>query len=335
MAVSPRMWRSGTSKSQTGLPADTHEAIMSTDGRQISVSQLKGGVFLLDSTDLLASLRTDAGCKGSSPVSMPGDEHCLTLLNPDASAREDTALPFNQEWQHTPIKIPDRPYLLALTESSGPTWDAENEVRIRGNCPGAFTRIVYVGEDTSKRKFSMPGDRHPETIGVFALPEQDNTNCNQQGWKPGTAAFPAWFSPHDALVFPNIAFATYYGAGLRAIDISNPSTPKEAGYFFNDPVSEVRWASYGLKGETETRPDGRAVRRPAPGPNHMFAFSYPVIHDGYLIYADVHSGLYILKYQGPHAEEIPDEGNCISGNPGSVEPGFEPCPPYGQTDWGQ
>lgn len=60
-----------------------------------------------------------------------------------------------------------------------------------------------------------------------------------------------------------------------------------------------------------------------------------MFHDGYLIYVDVHSGLCVLEYHGPHAEEIPDEGNCISGNPGGVEPGFEPCPPYGQTDWGQ
>jgi hypothetical protein len=38
----------------------------------------------------------------------------------------------------------------------------------------------------------------------------------------------------------------------------------------------------------------------------MFAFSYPVIHDGYVIYADVHSGLYVLEYTGPHAEQLQD-----------------------------
>lgn len=49
------------------------------------------------------------------------------------------------------------------------------------------------------------------------------------------------------------------------------------------------------------------------------------------IYADVHSGLYILRYMGPHADEIPDEGNCIADN---GQEGYEPCPPYGQTNWG-
>lgn len=324
---------------QTGLESGTHEAIMSTDGRRIYVSQYQTGVFLLDSSNLLRSLRKGIDCDSSPPNSTPGERHCLTLLNPDIDAREDTAPPFNQEWHHTPIKVPDRPYLLEISESTGPSWDEENEEILTANCPGAFTRMIYIGEDEFRQDPDdggalLRGDLDPETVGVFGLPEQELRNCGKDGWKPGTAALPAWFSPHDAVIFPNIAFVTYYGAGLRAIDISNPYVPAEAGYFFNNPVDEVRWASYGIQGETKTREDGLAVRRPAPGPNHMFAFSYPLFHNGHLIYADVHSGLYILKYTGPHADEIPEEGNCISGNPGAIEPGYEPCPPYGQTNWG-
>ncbi len=66
----------------------------------------------------------------------------------------------------------------------------------------------------------------------------------------------------------------------------------------------------------------------------VFAFSYVLSHNGYVIYADVHSGLYILKYKGPHSDSILQTGNCIAGNPGAIEPGFEPCFPHGQTDWG-
>lgn len=318
---------------QTDVGANTHEAIISTDGRRIYVSQLRGGVFLLDSSNLVSFLRNGDDCDASTPESAPGEQHCLTLLNPDIDARADTAPPFDREWHHTPIKIPNRPYLLALAESSGPSWDRENGSPVEAACPGALTRVLYIGEGDSGRTDSLRGDRNPETVGVFGLPEQRMENCGKDGWKSGTVAFPAWFSPHNAVVFPNVAFATYYGAGLRAIDISNPSIPVEAGYFFNEPVAEVRWASYGIQGETEEREDGRAVRRPAPGPNHMFAFSYPVVHDGYLVYVDVHSGLYVLDYDGPHADEIPEKGNCLSGNPGAVEPGFEPCPPYGRTDW--
>ena len=321
----------------------THEAIMSTDGRRIYVSQYQAGVFLLDSSNLIRSLRNDDfDCAGRPPPDTStgaGRNHCLSLLNLDIAAREDTAPPLDGEWHHTPIKVPGRPYLLEISESTGPAWDAENEEILTANCPGAFTRVIYIGEDEFRQSPGaegelLRGDLNPETVGVFGLPEQRLENCGEDGWEPGSANLPAWFSPHDAVVFPSIAFTTYYGAGFRAIDISDPFSPEEAGYFFNKPVDEVRWASYGIVGETVEDEDGNAIRRPAPGPNHMFAFSYPVVHNGHIIYADVHSGLYILRYTGPHAGEIPAGGNCISGNPGAIEPGFEPCPPYGETNWG-
>jgi hypothetical protein len=55
-------------------------------------------------------------------------------------------------------------------------------------------------------------------------------------------------------------------------------------------------------------------------------------HNGHVIYSDVHSGLYVLKYKGPRDEEIPQVGNCLAGNPGAVVPGYDPCPPYGKWD---
>jgi hypothetical protein len=145
--------------------------------------------------------------------------------------------------------------------------------------------------------------------------------------------FGAWFSPHDQLVFPHIVFTTYYGAGLRAVDISDPFRPIQVGFYLNKPVERVRWCSYGPCLPPVLRPDGLAREVPTFGPPDVFAFSYVDAYNGHIIYADVHSGLYILKYSGPHAEEVPEEGICLSGNAGGVEPGFEPCAPYGQTNW--
>lgn len=349
-------------ETQTGIDEYTHEAMLSTDGRRTYVSQFDAGLFLLDSTNLLSDLRDDADeYDPSPPESTPGDDHRLTLLNPNIDDRLETDPPFHGEWHHTPLKVPDRPYLLSLSESAGPRWADDEEEVLTANCPGAFTRLVYVGEGEyayrpTDRGEPMRGDRHPEITGVFGLPEQRLEHCGVEGWETDEngdeVALPAWFSPHYATAFPDVAFVTYYGAGLRAIDISNPFSPVEAGYFFNDPVEEVRWASYGIYGETEYRDeveeddlptglepadvdeDDFALRRPTPGPNHMFAFSFPVIHDGSVVYADVHSGLYVLEYDGPHADQLPDDETCLSGNPGAAEPGYEPCPPYGETDWG-
>lgn len=325
-------------QTQTGVPESTHEAIFSTDGRRVYVSQLQAGTFLLDSSALMESLHGGAACDAAAPTTAEAAGHCLTLLNPDVEAREDTAPPLDGEWHHTPIKVPDRPYLMGLQESTGPRFVPGEGIKT-ANCPGAFTRIIYIGEDEfwhhpTRGGELLRGDLNPETVGVFGLPEQKLENCGPDGWKPGSAALPGWFSPHDALVLPNVVLATYYGAGFRAIDIANPFVPVEGGHFFNKPVDEVRWASYGILGETEFRDDGLARRRPTVGDPHMFAFSYALSHNGNIVYADVHSGLYILRYKGPHADEIPQDGICLSGNPGAIQAGFEPCVPYGRTDWG-
>jgi len=162
----------------------------------------------------------------------------------------------------------------------------------------------------------LRGDLYPTPISHFGTEEQKLENCGPNGFKPGTAPLLSWFSPHQGLVFSNSAFVTYYGAGLRAIDISNPYILREVGYFINAPVERVRWASYGITGNWWA--PGEVPNVPTVGRPPVFAFSYVVSHNGYIIYSDVHSGLYILKYTGPHNEEIPLAGNCLTGNPGAV-----------------
>lgn len=311
--------------SQIGIGTSSHEAIMSADGERIYSAQREAGVLMLDSSNLLEALRNGGECEVSSPESVSDDGHCLTVADPDLEASLDAQPDLVDEWHHTPLKVPDRPYLLAAAESTGVEWDEEAGAVRKGSCPGARIRL-----------FSIEGDERgldPDPEGTYSLPEQDTSNCNGGEWEPGTAAEPAWLSPHFPLAFPDLAFSTYYSAGFRAIDISDPADPTEVGHFFNEPVEEVRWASYGLQGERERDDAGEVVRRPLPGSRtYMFAFSTPVVYEGYLIYADVHSGLYVLEYTGPHADQIPGDGLCHPANPGAVEPGYEPCPPYGRTD---
>jgi len=173
------------------------------------------------------------------------------------------------------------------------------------------------------------GTLAPGPVGDYSLPEQQPENCGSEGWDPDAVAWPGWLTPHFALPFPDVVFVTYYSGGIRAINISDPSEPAEVGHFFNEPVSEVRWATYGPSGDGGSSGDEPVPHQRLRNNTSMFAFSYPVVHDGYVIYGDVHSGLYVLKYTGPHAEQIPDHGTCLAANPGAVAPGYEPCPPYG------
>jgi hypothetical protein len=324
-----------------------HEGIMSTDGNRIYMSEYRDGFFMLDSSLLVKTLRGEATCNPAMPTQPEAPTHCLKPLNADYDAREDTAPPLNAGWHHTPTRVPDRPYVFEGEESGGPNVAAqmvnglrvvEEPLQIASSCPGSFLRMIYAGE---KEYFGsrtggtlLRGDLFPETVGYYGLEEQKPENCGPTGFKPGTAPLTSsWFSPHDGITFPNVAIWTYYGAGLRAVDISNPFMLREAGVFVNQPVKRVRWASYGDQGsDVPGGPDGLLRMRPTATPPAVFAFSYAVVKDRFVIYADIHSGLYVLRYKGPFKGEIPDWGNCLTGNPGAVEPGFEPCEPYGRWD---
>jgi len=78
--------------------------------------------------------------------------------------------------------------------------------------------------------------------------------------------------------------------------------PREVGYFINAPVKTVRWASYGIMGDWVA--GSGQVRMVPPSGDDGVCLSYVLSHNGYIIYSDVHSGLYILKYEGPHNREV-------------------------------
>jgi len=319
-------------QTQTGLTDNTHEATMSTDGRRIYMSQYNAGFFMLDSTALLESVRGGTACDAAPPPTPTASGHCLTLLNPDIEGRFDTDPPFSREWYHTSLKVPGRPYLVQLMEGPPPQYRPATG-QIISTCPGAYLRMLYVGEDeytnqTSATPRLMRGDLNPVMIGGYGTPEQRPENCTREGFRKGPPV--PFFSPHDAIVFPDLAIVTYYGAGLRAIDIANPHLPVEAGYFFNKPV-KVRWCSYVACLPPVIGADGLPESRPTAGDEQMFTFSFPFTKDGFVFYIDIHSGLYVLRYHGPHADEIPENTLCLADN---QRDGYEPCAPYGQTNWG-
>jgi len=320
---------------QTGYTGNSHEAILSTDGRRVYLAQPDLGFLMLDSTNLLSSVRGEGECDPAAPTDVPAADSCLTVLDPEVGESLKAQPGHPNGIPHSLLRIPDRPYFLASGESSGPVYHQSNETVQLGACPGSAVRIVGLeeGGNATDETASVGRTLVPDPLASYVLPGQESANCNSDHYAPGTVASPGWLSPHFSLAFPDVAFTTYYSGGLRAIDLSDPANPREAGYFFNDPVSKVRWASYGMSGEPEVGGDGTPIHQPLPTQPHAFAFSDPVLHDGHVIYGDVHSGLYVLEYTGPHADQLPDEGTCLPANPGAVEPGYEPCPPYGQTNW--
>jgi hypothetical protein len=58
------------------------------------------------------------------------------------------------------------------------------------------------------------------------------------------------------------------------------------------------------------------------GPNKVVMWSYPIIRNGLIYVTDIRNGLYVLRYTGPHADEVMGttflEGNSNLGDLGRI-----------------
>ena len=112
----------------------------------------------------------------------------------------------------------------------------------------------------------------PMMIGGHAMSDSLVENCIEQPLPPGATIRPMMHA-HNPTVLENLVFVNWLGHGIRAIDISNPFNPREVGH-----------------------------ARPVPWGDIM---SYPDIHNGLIYVGDNHTGLHVLKYTGPRADEVP------------------------------
>ena len=140
-----------------------------------------------------------------------------------------------------------------------------------GGCPLEYARIV-----------SVEVEINPAMVGAFAIPDNVLDNCLKQPTTEPDGVTRRRAIPqqnHNPTVFKNLVFNGWYGQGLRVIDISNPMTPREVGYAIPVPQGIVR--------------------------------TYPVFKDGLIYYNDNRTGLHILKYTGPRANELPGTGSGV------------------------
>jgi len=110
---------------------------------------------------------------------------------------------------HTALPVPGRDVLVVTDE------------QLAADCKGMQTRVRVV---------DIADERKPRVVSEFPVPEGDF--CSRGGR----------FGPHNlhemrpgSLVDANTVYVTWFNAGLRVVDISDASKPREIAYYVPEP----------------------------------------------------------------------------------------------------
>ena len=135
-----------------------------------------------------------------------------------------------------------------------------------------------------------------------------------------------WTS-HNPTLTANLALVSWYSGGLQVIGLDDPAHPQR--------LAELRPAG--------VNPTLRDVEL---GTTDAMTWSYPVISGGLIYVVDINQGLLVLRYAGPHQDEVQAlafaEGNSNlvsvaaatpSTPPPSPLPSASPTPGSGRSTW--
>ncbi len=167
---------------------------------------------------------------------------------------------------HSAVFVPDRPARVRGNDRNRPAYVWLTDENF--GCPLMHARIVSVEVEAT-----------PTMIGAFAIPDNEIGEClDQANTEPnGESRRRVSQQNHNPTVFANLVFNSWYGHGIRAIDISNPYMPREVGHAVTVP--------------------------------HSVARTYPVFKDGLIYWADSDTGLHVGRYTGPRSDELPGPGS--------------------------
>ena len=118
---------------------------------------------------------------------------------------------------------------------------------------------------------------HPAVVATLSVPENTPSAC--------AAASNGTWTSHNATLTPHLAFITWYSAGLQVFQLDDPTQPVHLA---------------------ELRPAGinPALRDLQLGTTDTLTWSYPILAGGLIYMVDINQGLLVLRYTGPHQDEV-------------------------------
>ena len=137
----------------------------------------------------------------------------------------------------------------------------------------------------------------PAAVSTLAIPENDPAGCAAAG--SGT-----WTS-HNPTITEHLALITWYSGGFQIFGLDDVSHPTRLA---------------------ETRPSGTSpnLRDVQLGTTASMTWSYPVISAGLIYVVDINEGLLVLRYQGPHQDEVTNTA-FAEGNSNITVSGAQPA----------
>jgi hypothetical protein len=288
-----------------------HSLSVSDDGERVYVAGTTAGFYILNS-EAIASHRNaeleagTAGCnKRSTIVSADGAmdpakipavaNDCLRMVinddpglkaylasnaSPDAKAQRYIMLMTRSRFDVYP------PVNATPTGTHSAVFVPNRPAEVKGNTKNRPAYVWLTDENggcplNGARMVSVESEIVPIMVGAFAIPDNQLDEClSQDITEPnGERRRRTAQQNHNPTVFKNIVFNTWYAHGLRAIDISIPQSPREVGYAMPLPQGIAR--------------------------------TYPVFKDGLIYWADNDTGLHVVKYTGPRANELPGPGSGV------------------------
>lgn len=290
----------------------SHQVTFAADGKRVYVAHGLAGFYVLNTEAIAANtdaalVAKTAGCNWEStniyrggvigaeidPAKLPVvARDCLHMvINDDpgvkalATAGNVTAWlrmqdrsrfdPFpqalNSTGMHSAIPVPNRPSLdKSNVDGQRPAYVVLSTER--GGCPTSLNYIV-----------SIEVEAFPVPVATFGVAQNELSDCVRTPTVEanGDPRRALNWQAHNPTVFKNLIVMSWYGHGIRAIDISNIYNPREVGHAVPAPAGVAR--------------------------------SYPVFDKGLVYWVDNDTGLHVARYHGPWANEIPAD-MVVGGN---------------------